>query len=58
MHKWGLVPLAKCSCGAEEQTADHILTSCPLYHSPKGTLGLAALDDDTVDWLQTTTLSI
>jgi len=53
MHKWGLVPSANCRCGrAEEQTADHILAFCPLYHPPNGTLGLA------VDWLQTTELCI
>jgi len=33
--------------------ADHILASCPLYHPPNRTLGLAALDDDTVDRLLT-----
>jgi len=37
-------------------TADHILAFCPLYHPPNETLGLAALDDDTVVWLQTTKL--
>jgi len=58
MHKWDLVPSADCRCGEEEQTADHILASCPLYHPPNGTLGLAALDDNTVDWLQTTELCI
>jgi len=26
---------------------DHILASCPLYHLPKGTLDLAALDNNT-----------
>jgi len=58
MHKWGLVPLANCRCGAEEQTAYYILASCPLYHLPNGTLGMAALDDDTVAWLQTIALCI
>jgi len=29
-----------------------MLASCPLYHPPKGTLGLAALVDDTIDWLK------
>jgi len=58
MHKWGFVPLANCRCGTEEQTADHILASCPLYHPPNGTLSLVALDDDTVNWLETTALSI
>jgi len=58
MHNWGLVPSVNYRCGAEEQTADHILAFCPLYHPPNGALGLAAFDDDTVDWLQTTELCI
>jgi len=58
MQKWGLVSSANCRCGAEEQTANHILASYPLYHPPNGTLGLAALDDDTVDWLKRSTLNI
>jgi len=54
MRKWGLVPSANCKCRAEEQTANHT-ASCLLYHPLNGTLGLAALDDDTdVDWLKTT----
>jgi len=28
---------ANCRCEKEEQTADHILAYCPLYHSPYGT---------------------
>jgi len=56
MHKWGLVPSVSCRCRAEKQTADHILASC--HAPPNGTLGLAAFDDDTVDWLQTTELCI
>jgi len=47
-----------CRFGAEEQTADHILASCLLYHRTNGTLGLAALDDNTVDWLKRTALNI
>jgi len=58
MHKWGLLSSANCKCGAEEQTADHILASCPLYHPPNVILGLAAFNDDTVDRLQTTALCI
>jgi len=34
------------------------IISCTLYHPPNGALGLTALDDDTVDWLQTTELCI
>jgi len=49
---------SNCGCEAEEQTADHILASCSLFQLPNGALGLAALDDDTVDWLKRTKLSI
>jgi len=52
------VPSANCRCEAEESTADHILAFCSLYHPLNGTLGLVALDDDTVDWLKTTALNI
>jgi len=58
MHKWGLVLSANCRCRAEEQTANHILASYPLYHPPNGTFGLAALNDDTVDGLKRTVLNI
>ena len=30
IHKWGLAPSPNCECGAE-QTADHLLTACPIY---------------------------
>jgi len=55
-HAWS--PLANCRCWAEKQTADHILASRLLYHPPNETLGLATFDDDTVDWIKTTELSI
>ena len=31
MHKWGLASSAKCECGASEQTADHIILTCPTH---------------------------
>ena len=51
MHKWGLAPSAACECGAEEQTADHVILECPLYRAPNGSHGLLSVDDDTVTWL-------
>jgi len=62
MELGALGELQKQSRGArdrsEEQMADHILANCPLYHPPNGTLGLAALDDDTVYLLKRTVLNI
>ena len=36
MHKWGLAPSPNCECGASEQTADHVLTVCPIHWAPHG----------------------
>ena len=47
MHKWGLAPLPNCECGASEQTADHVLTACPIHRAPHGARGLTVLDDET-----------
>ena len=29
MHKWGLASLTNCECSPSEQTADHIILTCP-----------------------------
>jgi len=41
-------------------TADYIgdSSALSLYNSPNGALVLAALDDDTTDWLKRTEMSI
>ena len=58
MHKWGLAPSLKCECGAAEQTADHVLTACPIHRAPHGARSLTVLDDETRCWLNYTTASI
>ena len=58
MHKWGLAPSPNCECGASEQTADHVLTACPIHWAPHGARGLTVLDDETRCWLNNTTASI
>ena len=40
MHKWGLAPSSNYKCGASEQTADHVLTECPIHQEPHGARGL------------------
>ena len=47
MHKWGLAPSPNCECGASEQTADHVLTACPIHRAPHGARGLTVLEDET-----------
>ena len=51
MHRWGLASTAACECGAEEQTADHVITSCPIYQHPNGARGLALIDESMKVWL-------
>ena len=58
MHKWGLAPSPNCKCGASEQTADHVLTACPIHRAPLGARGLTIWDDETQCWLNNTTASI
>ena len=58
MHKWGLAPSPNCECGASEQTADHVLTACPIDRAPHGARGLTFLDDETRCWLNNITASI
>ena len=47
----GKVPPAACDCGAEDQTAEHILAHRPMFSPPHGITGLVYLDDDTITWL-------
>ena len=58
MHKWGLAPSPNCECGTSEQTADHVLTVCPIHRAPHGARGLTVLDDKTQCWLNDITASI
>ena len=58
MHKWGLAPSPNCECGTSEQTADHVLTACPIHRAPHGARGLTVLDDETRCWLNDITASI
>ena len=58
MHKWGLAPSPNCECGASKQTADHVLTGCPIHRALHGARGLTVLNDETRCWLNNTTANI
>ena len=58
MHKWGLAPTSNCECGAAEQTAEHIILTCPVHRAPTGIRGLTVSDVNTRCWLSTITASI
>ena len=53
-----LTPSPNCECGASEQTADHVLTTCPIHWAPHGAGNLTDLDDETRCWFNNTTASI
>ena len=57
MKKWGLTDSAACECGASEQTANHIITSC-LLHRPPSEEGLFRVGPETRTWLHDTMLDI
>ena len=58
MHKWGLASSAKSECGASEQTADHIISTCLTHRAPREKMGLTVLDDETRCWFNSITASI
>ena len=58
MYKWGLASSPNCKSGGTKQTADHVISSCLIYHVPRGTRGLQALDDATRCWPNSTTAII
>ena len=58
MYKWGLALSPNCECGDSDQTADHVLTACPIHWAPHGAQGLTVLDDETRCWLNNITASI
>ncbi|KAL6459828.1 hypothetical protein MHYP_G00315870 [Metynnis hypsauchen] len=57
LKKWGLSDSAACECGEPEQTAEHIITGCPLY-SPPSEAGLFDLGPETRAWLHGTEFAI
>ena len=53
-HKWGMAPSPACECKAGDQTAVHLIISCPIYRYPNGAGGLASDDMTLKDWLVNT----
>ena len=57
MKKLGLADSAACECGEPEQTAGHIINSCPL-HRPPSEAGMFEVGPLSRAWLQQTELTI
>ena len=53
-HKRGMASTVAWKCGAKEQAAEHIITSCPIYHHPNGALALSDVGKNLVTWLMET----
>ena len=47
MDKWGLTTSVNYERGASEQTAHHIILTCPIHQAPQEIMGLAVFDDET-----------
>ena len=58
LHKWGMASTASCECWVEEQTADYIITSCPIYCHPNGIRGLLTVNESLARWLFDTSPAI
>ena len=58
MYKWGLAPSPNCECGATDEIADHVISTCPIHRAPRGVAGLTVLNEDARCWLNTSTASI
>ena len=54
MRNWGMAPSLACARGADEQTADHLIISCPIHRHPNGAGDLASDDMTLKDWLLNT----
>ena len=57
-HKWGMAFTAACECGGKEQAAEHVRTSCPIYHHPNGARALSDVNKNLTTWLLKTCLAI
>lgn len=52
LFKWGVLPSAACDCGAQEQTIEHLVATCPnrLFQGEKEEFILAT--EESVTWLR------
>ena len=57
MQRWGLADSAACDCGDPEQTAEHIINTCPL-HRPPSEAGLFDLGPEMLAWLHDNELDL
>jgi len=53
LHRWALANSAACEC-RQQQTTNHTVDTCPLTTFEGGFQSLHNVDDDALNWLQTT----
>ena len=51
-HKWSIAFTAACKCGAKDQTTEHAIASCPLYHHPNRPRGLSHIKQESGDLIE------
>ena len=52
LYRWGILDTPKCICGAEEQSANHIIFDCNILRSPNCLEDLRSPDINNIKWLE------
>ena len=58
IHKWVMASMVACDYGAKDQTAEHVITSCPIYHHPNRARALSDVNKNLATWLMEIGLAI
>ena len=53
LYKWGLAPSPNCKCGAIDQTADDVFSTCLIHRAPRWVDCVRVLDGENRCWLNT-----
>jgi len=52
LHRWGILDTPNCICGAEEQSANHIIFACNILRPPNCLEDLRYPDINNTKWLE------
>ena len=54
IHKCDMASTMASECRAKEQTAEHVITSCPIYQHPNGARAFSDVNNNPMTWLMET----
>jgi len=52
LYRWGMLDTPKCICGADEQSANHIIFDCNILRPPNCLEDLRCHDINNINWLE------